>query len=642
MKSLQYLNKYFWKYKGRILLGLAFIVASNFFGVYSVLMVRDVVNLLSGANKNYLEPIDQAIIENAKNPDNPAIDKDAFFNDVTMDTPDILVLLSDFTGTELDSLFHINTHYDFLQALVLIAMLLAVLYIVLYVIKGVFLFLTRQTIIVMSRLIEYDLKNEIYDQYQNLDLAFYKKNKTGDLMNRISEDVNNVRMYLGPAVMYTLNLVVLVVLVVSFMVTIDVELTLWALLPLPLMSVAIYLVSNNINRKSESKQKQQSKLSTIVQESMSGIRVLKAYNRENAQKDYFKEESDFYKFKTLQLIKIEALFMPIIVLLVGLSTILTIYIGGLKVINNEIEIGDIFSFVFFVNMLTWPFASVGWVTSLVQRAEASQKRINEFLNTRPEIVNTSTETPEIKGDIEFRHVDFDYPTSGIKALKDVSFKVKAGQTLAIIGRTGSGKSTLANLLCRMYDVTGGKILIDGKELKKLNLDHLRSNIGYVPQDVFLFSDSIKNNIGFGVDNVTDEQIIQAAKDSDIHGNIVEFEKSYDTILGERGINVSGGQKQRISIARALAKDPKLLIFDDCLSAVDTETEEHILTALKRIMHDRTSIIVSHRVSSIKHADQIIVLEDGRLVEQGGHDELLALKGHYSDLYNRQLLEEAEA
>lgn len=616
------------------MLGLVFIVASNFFGVYSVFMVRDVVNLLSGANEEYLAPINKAEAEGK------TVDKDSFFENVDIDTPDVLVRLSEYTGTRLDSLFAINTHADFLQALVLIAMLLAVLYIVLYFIKGVFLFLTRQTIIVMSRLIEYDLKNEIYDQYQNLDLAFYKKNKTGDLMNRISEDVNNVRMYLGPAVMYTMNLVVLVVLVVSFMVTIDLELTLWALLPLPLMSVAIYLVSNNINRKSEGKQKQQSKLSTIVQESISGIRVLKAYNREGAQKDYFKEESDFYKFKTLQLIKIEALFMPIIVLLVGLSTILTIYIGGLKVISNEIEIGDIFSFVFFVNMLTWPFASVGWVTSLVQRAEASQARINEFLETKPNIENTSTDASDILGEVEFEHVDFEYPSSGIRALKDVSFKIKAGQTLAIIGRTGSGKSTLANLMCRMYDVDAGRILIDGKEISSLDLDHLRSNIGYVPQDVFLFSDSIKNNIGFGLDDANDELIMQAAKDSDIHDNIMEFENAYDTILGERGINVSGGQKQRISIARALAKNPRLLIFDDCLSAVDTETEEHILTALKRIMKDRTSIIVSHRVSSIKHADQIIVLDDGSLVEQGTHDELMATKGHYSDLYNRQLLEES--
>ncbi|MFT4678735.1 MAG: ATP-binding cassette subfamily B multidrug efflux pump [Flavobacteriales bacterium] len=634
MKSLQYLNKYFWKYKGRLLLGLVFIVASNFFGVYSVLMVRDVVNLLGGANEEYLTPIND--VESA----GQTIDKDSFFEQVDIETPDVLVRLSEFTGSRLDSLFDINTYEDFLEALVLIAMLLAVLYIVLYFIKGVFLFLTRQTIIVMSRLIEYDLKNEIYDQYQNLDLAFYKKNKTGDLMNRISEDVNNVRMYLGPAVMYTMNLAVLVILVVSFMVTIDLELTLWALMPLPLMSVAIYLVSNNINRKSESKQKQQSKLSTIVQESISGIRVLKAYNREGSQKDYFKDESDFYKFKTLQLIKIEALFMPIIVLLVGLSTILTIYIGGLKVISGEIEIGDIFSFVFFVNMLTWPFASVGWVTSLVQRAEASQARINEFLNTKPNIVNTSNDSSDVKGDVEFDHVDFEYPTSGIKALKDVSFKIKAGQTLAIIGRTGSGKSTLANLMCRMYDVSGGRILIDGKEISKLDLDHLRSNIGYVPQDVFLFSDSIKNNIGFGVDDAEDELIVQAAKDSDIHDNIMDFENAYETILGERGINVSGGQKQRISIARALAKNPRLLIFDDCLSAVDTETEEHILTALKRIMKDRTSIIVSHRVSSIKHADQIIVLDDGALVEQGTHDELMAIQGHYSDLYNRQLLEDS--
>ncbi|MEO0404032.1 MAG: ABC transporter ATP-binding protein, partial [Bacteroidota bacterium] len=417
---------------------------------------------------------------------------------------------------------------------------------------------------------------------------------------------------------------------------------LYSLLPLPFMSVGVYYVSSIINKRSESVQKQQSQLSTMVQENISGIRVLKAYHREVQSINAFKQNSDTYKIRVLNLVKVEALFMPIIVLLVGLSTILTIFIGGNKVINGELDLGAIFSFVFYVNMLTWPFASVGWVTSLVQKAEASQKRINQFLEEEPEITSPTDEALEIKGEILFDDVSFTYQDSGVTALKHVSFKIESGKTLAVIGRTGSGKSTLVNLIARLFDPTIGNILLDQKSLSSVNLADLRRGIGYVPQEVFLFSESIRNNISFGVDNVSQDEIEKAAIMADVHHNIIDFPEGYDTLLGERGINLSGGQKQRISIARAIIKNPDILIFDDCLSAVDTETEEHILGHLKNIMHGKTSIIVSHRVSSIKHADKIIVLEEGRLIEEGNHQELIELNGSYAELYHKQLLEEQEA
>jgi ATP-binding cassette subfamily B multidrug efflux pump len=398
-------------------------------------------------------------------------------------------------------------------------------------------------------------------------------------------------------------------------------------------------VSTLINKRSEAAQRQQSKLSTMVQENISGIRVLKAYSREKSSHETFTAESDNYKMRALDLVKIDALFMPLIVLLVGLSTILTIYIGGQKVIAGELEVGVIFSFVFYVNLLTWPFASVGWVTSLVQKAEASQTRINEFLGTKPEVENKAERKEAIKGDLSFNNVSFTYPDSGIQALKNVSFSLKEGKTLAIIGRTGSGKSTIANLIMRQYDPIDGQIELDGFALPDHNLFQVRENIGYVPQEVFLFSESIALNIGFGVDNATQEMIEQAAKDAHVHENILGFSKKYDTLLGERGINLSGGQKQRISIARALIKSPKILMFDDCLSAVDTETEEAILSNLKRLMKNKTSIIISHRVSSIKHADQILVLDDGSIIESGTHQDLVDAAGSYAELYQKQLLEE---
>lgn len=620
MKALAHLNKYFFKYRWRLSLGIVFIILTNVFTVYTPQLIREAVDFLKVAAEKGNSLTGSEVAE--------------------VDLPFSLLWLSKITGE--NETFYSLTSDSFFATVVKVALLLGLLYIVIYAVKGVFSFMTRQTIIIMSRLIEFDLKNEVYNHYQRLDVSFYKRNNTGDLMNRISEDVSKVRMYVGPAVMYTLNLFILIIIVVSVMMYIDWELTLWALAPLPLMSFGIYYVSSMINRRSERAQRQQSKLSSIVQETISGVRVLKAYTREDSQKEFFKKESDAYKSRILDQVKVDALFMPIIVLLVGLSTVLTIYIGGLKVINEGMELGTIFSFVFYVNMLTWPFASVGWVTSLVQKAEASQKRINEFLETEPEIKNHNPEPSQVQGDLEFKGVSFTYPDSGLTAIKDLSFTIKKGQTLAITGRTGSGKSTLANLILRMYDSDSGLVLIDGVPIADHNLFDLRTQIGYVPQDVFLFSDTIQNNIAFGVDGADEATIVKAAQDADIHSNILKFEHGYQTLLGERGINLSGGQKQRMSIARAIIKNPQILIFDDCLSAVDTETEEKILNSLKTLMKDKTSVIISHRVSSIRHADHILVLDEGKLIEQGTHDSLLKQEGVYAELHQKQLLEERAA
>jgi ATP-binding cassette, subfamily B, multidrug efflux pump len=625
VKSLKHLNKYFWKYRWRLGLGFLFIILTNIFTVYGPQLINEAVNFL------------QQSVDSAQNAAEGEV--------VSIAKPESFLWLQQWFGLTFnlgdgDSVELSNLNWGSIATIV--ALLLGLIYIASYIIKGVFSFMTRQTIIIMSRLVEYDLKNEIFDHYQELDIAFYKRNNTGDLMNRISEDVSKVRMYIGPAVMYTLNLLVLIVMVVFVMAWINWELTLWALAPLPFMSIAIYKVSTIMNKRSENVQRQQSKLSTIVQETISGIRVLKAYTREDFRKETFAHECDDYKMKVLKQVKVDALFMPIIVLLVGLSTILTIYMGGLKVIDGSMQIGQVFQFVFYVNLLTWPFASVGWVTSLVQKAEASQTRINEFLSAVPDVKSDHGVSTEIKGDIAFKNVSFTYPESGIQALKNVSFKVVQGQTLAIIGRTGSGKSTIANLLCRLYDPISGEIQVDERDLKEHHLGALRTKIGYVPQDVFLFSDSIYNNISFGVDGVEQSVVVQAAKDADIHENILGFPQGYQTLLGERGINLSGGQKQRVSIARAIIKNPQILIFDDCLSAVDTETEEKILTSLKGIMSNKTTLIISHRVSSIKHADRIIVLDEGEIKEEGTHEALLQSNGIYADLYQKQLLEDRAA
>jgi ATP-binding cassette subfamily B protein len=596
MKALKHLNKYFLKYKWLLLIGGIFVVAQNFGAIYPAQVIRTSIDAVIAL----LKEIDQKPDESQR-----------------------YILMQDMY----------RKVGEFLLLIIVVA-----------VARGVLMFLMRQTIIVMSRRIEFDLKNEIYNHYQLLSLAFYRRNNTGDLMNRISEDVSRVRMYIGPAIMYSINLFVLFVLITVSMLSVNVKLTLYVLAPLPFLSISIYYVSDLINRKSEQVQQQQSRLSTFVQESFSGIRILKSFVKEDDAGNEFARESELYKKKNMDLVRINALFFPLMLLLVGLSTLLTVYIGGQEVIAGRATTGNIAEFIIYINMLTWPVAMLGWVTSLIQRAAASQQRINEFLHLTPEIESQGNIEKVLEGRIEFDHVSFSYPDSGINALNDISFTVKPGESLAILGRTGSGKSTIANLLIRMYDITKGKILLDGVPIEQYSLSWLRRQIGYVPQDVFLFSDTIGNNIAFGLkEDLGDEQkknmISEAARQAVIYDNIVEFPKSFDTMIGERGITLSGGQKQRISIARAIIRRPRILIFDDCLSAVDTNTENRILSHLKNIMRNRTSILISHRVSSVRQADQIIFIDDGRIVEQGNHFTLLEKKGEYFSLYEKQMLEE---
>ena len=494
----------------------------------------------------------------------------------------------------------------------------------------------------MSRHIEYDLKNEIYEHYQTLPLSFYRRNNTGDLMARISEDVSKVRMYIGPAIMYGINLFTLFLMVIPYMVSINPTLTFYSLLPLPVLSVSIYFVSNIINKRSTEIQESLSGLSTYVQEAFSGIRVIKAFVREEEVAKNFETESIDYRDKSLKLSFVQALFMPLIMGLIGLSVILTVWVGSIQVFNGEVSTGNIAEFIIYVNMLTWPVTALGWITSIIQRAAASQRRINEFLNTKTDIISEKEVEREIEGHVVFDGVNFTYPDSGIHALKDVSFEVRPGESIAIVGTTGSGKSTIANMVCRLYDIDSGKIEIDQVGVKDYNLSSLRSQIGYVPQDVFLFSDTIENNISFGNRKMSREEIERAAADADVLDNIKEFKNGFQTRLGERGITLSGGQKQRVSIARAIAREPKILILDDALSAVDTKTENAILNAMQRIMQGRTSIIISHRVSSAKLADKVVMLDDGKVVEQGTHDELLARNGAYKELHDKQLAGEEVA
>ena len=583
MKSLNYLNKYLYKYKGRLLLGVLFICFSNYFGVEMPKVVKNAVN--------------------------------------------------DFLG----ELNHTN---DF-HSILILSLKLAGIYMLFSFLKGFFLFLTRQTIIIMSRLVEYDLKNEIYDQYQKLDYTFYKKNNTGDLMNRISEDVGQVRQYLGPGLMYTINLAILSIMAIYTMMKINVSLTLIALAPLPIMSVLIYKVSSKMNALSKFVQQEQSMLSTIVQETFSGIRVIKAYLRELEMQSRFEESSNAYKDKTMKQVRINALFMPTIVFLIGLSTLLAIYYGGLLTYKKIITPGDIVAFIFYINMLTWPFASVGWVTSIIQRASASQERINEFLKIIPSIQNQNQEKLDDIHSVEFKNVSFQYAENLPMVLKDISFKVKKGERIGFIGRTGSGKSTLLHLLMRQIDPTSGYILLNSVSLENSNLDGYRQFSGVVPQEVFLFSDTIKNNISFGkIDGeVTEEELISVTTKAHVLHNIESFPNKFETLLGERGVNLSGGQKQRISIARALIRKPKLLVLDDCLSAVDTETEDIILNGIAESTKDQITIIVSHRISSLRFVDRIYVIEDGEIKEQGSQTELLALKGIFADMYEKQLKEE---
>ena len=511
------------------------------------------------------------------------------------------------------------------------------LIIALALLRGIFLFFMRQTLIVMSRLIENDQKNQIYRHYQSLPLSFYRRHSTGDLMSRISEDVGRVRMYLGPGIMYFLQLVLLFVLIVPLMLMVNVKLTLYTLAPLPILSVSIFYVNNLIERKSDQIQRALAAMTTFTQEAFSGIRVLKSFSRQQDSHAQFTKASNEYKEKSLSLNFVNSLFFPLILFLVGLSTLITVWVGGQEVIRGTITTGTIAEFLIYVNLLTWPVTALGWTSSLVQRAEASQARINEFLDQKTDIVSRQNLAHEMQGDIVFENVSFTYPDTGIQALRNVSFRIRPGQTLAVIGNTGSGKSTVAALLCRLYDATAGYIAIDGIDVRDYALPSLREQIGYVPQDVFLFSDSIRHNINFGLDRPEEEKMLQAARDAAVYDNIVAFPEGFDTKVGERGITLSGGQKQRVSMARALVKEPKILILDDSLSAVDTKTENTILGALQRIMADRTSLIISHRVSSVKLADDILVLDDGVIVQHGTHEALMTKpEGLYRALYERQL------
>ncbi|MCR8666327.1 ABC transporter ATP-binding protein/permease [Aestuariibaculum sp. M13] len=585
MKELQHLNKYFLKYKTKLILGILITIIARIFLLYTPRYVRKIFVVV----ENYLDgKITEQIIK-----------------------------------SELIEI---------------------ILYIVGAAIIGAILtFFMRQYIINISRYIEYDLKNEVYAQYQKLSLNFYKKNRTGDLMNRISEDVGRVRMYAGPAIMYSINTITLFIIAIIYMYNEAPLLTMYTVIPLPVLSVAIYKLSKEIHNRSTIVQQYLSKLSTYTQESFSGISVIKAYGIEPQTSKNFEVLAEESKNKQVNLAKVEAWFFPMMILLIGTSNLLVIYIGGMQYINGRIEsLGTIAEFIIYVNMLTWPVATVGWVTSIVQQAEASQKRINEFLKIEPEIQNNVENHTEITGDIVFKDVTFTYDDTNIQALKGVSFDIKKGETLAILGKTGSGKSTILDLIGRLYDINSGEITINKRSIEKHNLTDLRDSIGYVPQDAFLFSDTIKNNIKFGKENASDEEVIEAAKNAQVHKNIVKFNNGYDTVLGERGITLSGGQKQRVSIARAIIKSPKILLFDDCLSAVDTETEEKILKTLNKITKDKTSVIVSHRVSSAKNADKIIVLDDGKIVQQGTHETLINEDGYYKHLYLKQLSETTSA
>ena len=581
MKELKHLNKYFLKYKYRLLLGVAITIAAKIFALFTPRLIGQSVDVIS---RRYEGEITQA----------------AFRSELLL-------------------------NIGYLLGAALIA--------------GAFTFLMRQTIINVSRYVEYDLKNEIYEQYQRLSLSFYKSNRTGDLMSRISEDVGKVRMYFGPAIMYSMNMITLFVVALIYMLNQAPTLTLYTILPLPVLSVAIYFLSKAIHKKSTIVQEYLAKLSTYTQESFSGISIIKAYGIEPQTSMSFEVISTEQRQKQIDLAKIRAFFFPLMILLIGASNLLVIYIGGMQYINGQIEsIGTIAEFIIYVNMLTWPVAAIGWVTSLVQEAEASQKRINEFLKEEPEIKNLVAEDTPVEGTIEFKNVSYTYPDTNIQAINKLSFKVKKGETLAIIGKTGSGKSTILDLIGRLYDIDSGELLIDDTPIKEVNLQNLRTSIGYVPQDAFLFSDTIKNNIQFGLDNASDIDIINAAKNADVHDNIKKFVNGYDTVLGERGITLSGGQKQRVSIARAIIKNPEILLLDDCLSAVDTETEETILNNLEQVSRGKTTIIVSHRISSAKNADKIIVIDKGSVIQSGRHEQLINVDGYYKELYLKQLSE----
>jgi len=593
MKDLAYLNKFFYKYRWRLLPGILFVIISNIFGVLPAQVIRVAFDLVTQNITTYQL----------------------------------------FDGFERKDMIY--------QVFSSSLMLFGALVLVLALLRGLFLFFMRQTIILMSRHIEFDLKNEVYNHYQELSLAFYRRHNTGDLMNRATEDVSRVRMYLGPGIMYAINTIVLFLLVIYAMLTVNVRLAIFSILPMPVLAITIYYVNNIINFRSEKIQQRLSALSSFVQENFSGIRVIKAYVREDFARKSFAEESENYKTHSMALVKVQALFYPMMLMLVGLSNVIIIYVGGVEVMKGTVTPGNIAEFIVYLNQLMFPVMALGWVTSLIQRAAASQKRINEFLHQQPEIISPNNIPVSVSGQIEFNNVSFVYPDTGIEALKSVSFKANPGEMIAIIGRTGSGKSTIANLMMRMYDTTNGEILIDGKPITQLNLKDYRSKVGFVPQEVFLFSDTIGNNIAFSADRTNTPKVEQAARDAAVYKNIIEFDKGFETMIGERGITLSGGQKQRVSIARAIFKEPQILILDDCLSAVDTKTEEEILNNMGRIMRNKTSIIIAHRISTIKNADKILVLDHGEIIEQGDHDTLMDQRGAYFELYEKQLLEEQE-
>jgi len=611
MKHLSYLNKFFWKYRWRILLGTLFVLLKNYFAVWQPKVIGDALNTVVREVASY----------KAKG--------------------------------------GISAHPEAMGELGGQIAWFGAGLIALALMMGVAMFFMRQTIIVVSRLIEYDMRKEIFAHYLSLDLAFYKRNATGDLMSRISEDVSKVRMFLGPTILYGLDLVFLFVLAISSMLRVSVELTLWSLLPLPFLSLSIYWVSTLINRRSEKIQQQLATLTSTTQEVYSGIRVVKSYVQEWAMGRWFAAQSEEYRKKSLELIRIDAFFFPLMALLIGISTIITVYVGGLQVVAGKINPGNIAEFVIYINMLTWPVTAIGWIASLTQQSAASQKRINEFLDTTPTITNPSVsgkgtelgesiplaEGPELRlqGHIQFQNVSFSYPDTGIKALENVSFELLPGQKMAIVGRIGSGKTTIADLLVRMYDVDEGQILIDGKDIRAHDLAQLRQRIGYVPQDMFLFSDTVLKNIAFGKDGISQEAAEHFAKSASVHDEIVGLPDGYETMVGERGVSLSGGQKQRVCIARAFAKSPDVLLLDDCLSAVDTNTESRILGYLSGALADKTAIIITHRIYQMLQFDKIIVLDKHRVAESGTHEELVALGGYYTEMYERQLVgEDAEA
>lgn len=610
MKHLATLNHYFWKYRWHFILGILFVVLTNYFRILSPQLTGYVVNTVVNTIKAQGDTVHAAAV----------LDENRNYDIVVRE---VIKRFDQSPGNRI--------------------LLAGLTLLILAIISGFFMFLMRQTIIVMSRHIEYDQKNAIFAHYQQLDTQFYKVHSTGDLMNRISEDVSRVRMYTGPAIMYFINLAAVIGFSIFFMMKSSPKLTLVALSPLPVLAIAIYLVNTIINKKSERIQTLLGNLTSNAQESYSGIRVIKSFVQEKAMLGFFKKNSKDYRDNALSLAKTESIYFPSMALLIGLSTLITIMVGSLDVVNKVpgSSVGQIAEFVMYIQMLTFPVSAIGWTASMTQRAAASQKRINEFLHTVPTIADEKeTESPVLGGQITLTDINFRYPHTGIHALKDFSLELKPGQKVAVVGRTGSGKSTLAQLLLRMYDPDSGMILYDGVPLKRIKLESLRSQISYVPQDVFLFSDTVSNNIRFGMDEAGEEMITKSARQAGVHEEISGFASGYHTMIGERGVTLSGGQKQRISIARAMIKDPSIVIFDDCLSAVDARTEKAIIGQLYHYLEEKTAIIITHRIFSLFSFDKIIVLDEGRIVEQGTHKELLSSRGLYAEMYDRQQEEES--